>query len=186
MKKYLLVYFLVFFVQISVAQISRTIYGVTLGTEYKTLIKSLKRNHVKYIDWTEDDKCDFITINSGTPFCGVSWLFTSAFFMEGKVNEIRFTDIVHDEELSYKMLSSYQEICSLLKTKYESYGKDLDFKEIDDGANAMLYLSDGKTDVTFILIHRPHGESKMQLRYEDVTWKQSSNKMLEEISLFPQ
>ena len=182
MKKLVLTFLVILSAQFAASQISRSVYGVQLGEERKSLVKRLTKEKIQFFDWPDfEGEEGSLSISSDEEFAGVSWLFKTIHFREDKVYYIDFIKRTKDENIADSLLDYFRMLAENLHTKYPYYVIDTKLEKVDNGANGLMYLCDGKTYITLVLEHRPLEESVLGLRYEDVEWKNLAPKVINQL-----
>ena len=164
MKK---IFLLLFFTLASVhsfSQITRTIWGATLGKstiqEVKTLVEQ------KGFEWEVvlDDDYDSLWINADhIPFGGAFWTEVVFYFDNDVLESVTFNNVGTTGN------SIYEKIRKSLDNKYRQY-----FVDKPDGTGWSRY-SDGKTRVGLKLDRSQPGGNKVMLYYEDLDQPEKTN-----------
>lgn len=131
MKKLILIYLVILCSQFAASQISRSVYGVQLGEERKSLIKRLTKEKIPFFDWPDyEGEESSLSILSDKEFAGVSWLFKTIHFREDKVYYIDFIKRTKDENIADSLLDYFRMLAETLHTKYPYYVLILNLKKL--------------------------------------------------------
>ena len=157
------------------AQISRTIYDVTLGSEQETVKSTLNKKGISFS--VQDSKFGFCLYIGRPYFAGIYWDFMLVTFDENKVSSVFFnkqrTDMVD-------MVALMQEAVQLLDNLSQKYSQYEDpqtgFTKKGENFESKYKLSDDLTEVLFACEFNKYDTSSMSLMYLDKRMLQNMNK----------
>lgn len=156
------------FVQISCySQISRTIWGMTLGKSSKQQVRTRLKNK-GYIVQKEPNGSLSVKVDN-INFGGAVWTYVSFSFVNGFLSQVWFQN--NEIESPIRVDDTYEKIEMSLDKKYQKYR--LNVPAYDDGYT-MSHYSDSKTNITLVL-GTYHNTRYVSLSYEDDYLKEKQN-----------
>ena len=165
MKRILNIVLMLTLCAVSYAQITRSVYGISLGDTETTVLQIMSSKNLTI----EPQTSQHGKILGGTGdviFAGESWDAVSVTLRNGKVYGIMFIKEKEREE-GRQLLYTFSAVCKALIDKYSSYALTPISKEYSYGADMSFVFSDKKTSVACNLQIRPETKTIMTLGYVD-------------------
>ena len=148
------------------AEISRTIYDVTLGSNMESTKSVFNEKGLSYA--VQDSELGLCLYSEKPYFAGIQWDFMIVTFEENKVYSIAFNKQCENMLDMVSLLMEAQQLTHNLSEKYAQY-EDPRTSSSENGGNIdMNYmLGDGITDISLQCNFRKYETSSMSLLYID-------------------
>ena len=162
MKKILLIALLLFVSFEAFSQITRTIWGVSLGNSSKQQVRNMLVNKGYYVESSRDGT---LSISDDSIFFGgCVWNCVTFAFVDGKLSDVMF----QNNDKNIDVFSTYRNLDKTLSNKYKSFLKQvpLNLNGSDSDSDNWMTISDRDTRV-YLATKKQSGINFIILQYED-------------------
>lgn len=164
------------------ADISRTIYDITLGSNMESAKSVFNEKGLSYA--VQDSELGICLYSEKPYFAGIYWDFMIVTFEDNKVYSIAFNKQCDNMLDMVSLLMEAQQLTHNLSEKYAQY-EDPRTSSSENGGNIEInyLLSDNITDISFQCSFKKYGKSSMSLLYidKDMFSNKNSRKTIDEL-----